>query len=72
MAWMSISRPNISASASRVRVSGLVAAALLALSAVPTAVSAQAAAAEEHAPQLLARFHGDWQGTVMFRNVLNG
>jgi hypothetical protein len=45
---------------------------MLALMAAPTAVSAQVAAVEEHAPLLLARFHGDWQGTVMFRNVLNG
>lgn len=72
MAWMSISRPNISASASRVRVSGLVAAALLALLAAPAAVPAQSAAVEEHAPQLLARFHGNWEGEVLFRNVLNG
>jgi hypothetical protein len=27
---------------------------------------------EEHAPLLLARFQGNWEGTVMFRNVLNG
>jgi hypothetical protein len=67
MAWMSISRRNISASGSR-----LFAAAALALLVVPTTVSAQAAAVEEHAPQLLARFHGNWEGTVLFRNVLNG
>lgn len=67
MAWMSISRPNISASASR-----LFAAAALALLAVPAAVSAQAPAVGEHAPLLLARFHGNWEGTVLFRNVLNG
>lgn len=67
MAWMSISRPNISASASR-----LAAALALALLA-PSALHAQApATAGEHAPQLLARFLGDWEGTVMFRNVLNG
>jgi hypothetical protein len=75
MAWMNISRQNISASASRL-------AATLALALLlPTAVAAQAAFAATaaqaaptaaHAPQLLARFLGDWEGTVMFRNVLNG
>jgi hypothetical protein len=72
MAWMNISRPNISASASR-----LLAAAALSLAAVPAQVSAQPAPAPaqvspEHAPLLLARFEGNWEGTVMFRNVLNG
>jgi hypothetical protein len=55
-----------------VRASGLFAAAALALLTAPAAVAGQPSAVEEHAPQLLARFHGDWQGTVMFRNVLNG
>jgi hypothetical protein len=79
MAWMNISRPNISASGSRAIAAGLVAAAALALVAVPGAVAAQAPVAGEqapvageHAPELLARFHGDWAGTVMFRNVLTG
>lgn len=67
MAWMSISRPNISASGSR-----LFAAAALALLVVPTSVSAQTPVVEEHAPLLLARFLGNWEGTVLFRNVLNG
>lgn len=67
MAWMSISRRNISASGSR-----LAAAVALALLAVPAAVSAQAPAIEEHAPLLLSRFVGSWEGTVLFRNVLNG
>jgi hypothetical protein len=66
---MNISRPNISASASR-----FAAALALALLLLPAAASAQAAPAASgaHAPQLLARFLGDWEGTVMFRNVLNG
>ena len=67
MAWMSISRQNISASGSR-----LLAAAALALLAVPAPVLAQAPAVEEHAPLLLSRFVGAWEGTVLFRNVLNG
>jgi hypothetical protein len=67
MAWMSISRQNISASASR-----LFTAAALALLTVGHSASAQPSAVEEHAPQLLARFHGNWEGTVLFRNVLNG
>ncbi len=36
------------------------------------APSAPAPAVQEHAPLLLARFHGNWQGNVLFRNVLNG
>ena len=76
MAWMSISRQNISASGSRLPLrdgaSRLLAAAALALMAAPSAASAQAPVAGEHAPQLLARFHGNWEGTVLFRNVLNG
>ncbi len=56
----------------RTGVSVLFAAAACALVALPPAVSAQTPAAQEHAPQLLARFHGDWAGTVIFRNVLNG
>jgi hypothetical protein len=67
MAWMNISRPNISASASR-----LFAAAALALAVLPAAAPAQQAPMEEHAPLLLARFQGNWEGSVMFRNVLNG
>ena len=67
MAWMSISRQNISASGSR-----LLAAAALALLVVPAPVLAQAPAVEEHAPLLLSRFVGAWEGTVLFRNVLNG
>lgn len=67
MAWMNISRRNISASASR-----LAAAAALALIA-PVAASAQAPApAAQTAPALLARFLGQWEGEVAYRNVLNG
>lgn len=75
MAWMSISRQNISASGSRrpaAAVSRLAAAIALALLAAPAAVAQQAAAVQEHAPLLLARFHGTWEGNVLFRNVLNG
>lgn len=67
MAWMSISRQNISASGSR-----LLAAAALALLVVPAPILAQAPAVGEHAPLLLSRFVGAWEGTVLFRNVLNG
>lgn len=67
MAWMSISRQNISASAS-----SLAAAVALALL-VPAAASAQApASAPQTAPALLARFLGQWEGEVAYRNVLNG
>jgi len=65
----------------------MVAAVGLALLTLPAAASAQAPSAQapsapapsapapvvqEHAPLLLARFHGNWQGNVLFRNVLNG
>lgn len=68
MAWMNISRQNISASASR-----LATAAFLAFLLPSAAALAQApAATAETAPLLLARFLGDWEGAVMFRNVLTG
>jgi hypothetical protein len=65
----------------------MVAAVGLALLTLPAAASAQAPSAQapsapapsapapvvqEHAPLLLARFHGNWEGNVLFRNVLNG
>jgi hypothetical protein len=67
MAWMNISRQNISASASR-----LAAAAALALLLPATAAAQAPAAVTETAPALLARFLGQWEGEVAFRNVLNG
>jgi hypothetical protein len=74
MAWMNISKPNISALASRPPVAAalfrLLAAAALA---APTAgVWSTVASAQESAPLLLSRFNGDWEGQVVFRNVLNG
>jgi hypothetical protein len=67
MAWMSISRQNISASA--FRLAGPLAAALI-LGSVPA--GAEAPAASESAPLLLDRLAGSWEGTVLYRNSLTG
>lgn len=71
MAWTSISRQNICASASRFA-AALLAGCLLVAPAVTSAQPSPAPAASDTAPLALARFIGKWDGKVLYRNVLTG
>lgn len=71
MAWMNISRPNISASASNPKLALILLAALAAATPLPSAAQA-ARPAGETAPDAISRFFGTWEGTLEARNIATG
>jgi len=68
MAWMNISKPNISASAFSLAAASCV----LLLAQVASAQTLPAPAPATVTQPALARFLGTWEGTVAYRDVLTG